>query len=113
MSLTMLLAFLGAGPLADHLFEPLLAANGGLASSMGAIIGTGPGRGIGLMFILMGLLTIITALGGLLVPGLRHVDSGLPDMDGATVLEQKREKSAAFVTRTAVHSRQSATLSES
>jgi hypothetical protein len=77
----MLAAFLGAGPLADHVFEPLLASNGGLAGSVGTIIGLGPGRGIGLMFILMGLLTILTAVGGLLVPRLRHVDVDLPDSD--------------------------------
>lgn len=81
VSATMLVAFLGAGPLADHIFEPLLAADGGLAGSVGTIIGLGPGRGIGLMFVLMGLLTVLTAVGGLLVPRLRHIDTELPDFD--------------------------------
>ncbi len=41
-------AYLSAGPLADSVFEPLLAIGGGLADSVGSVIGTGPGRGIGL-----------------------------------------------------------------
>lgn len=91
VSLTMLVAFLGAGPLADHVFEPLLAAEGSLAGSVGTIIGKGPGRGIGLMFILMGLLTILTAVGGLLAPRLRRVDVNLPDfeLDEPVIVRQK------------------------
>jgi hypothetical protein len=81
VSSTMLVAFLLAGPLADQIFEPLLTVGGGLADSVGSILGQGPGRGIGLMFILMGLLTILVAVGGLLVPHLRHVDTDLPDFD--------------------------------
>jgi MFS family permease len=116
VSLAMLVAFLGAGPLADHVFEPLLAAEGSLADSVGMIIGVGPGRGIGLMFVLMGLLTVFTALGGLLVPSLRRVDRELPDfdLDRPAAMEQKPETPAFFSTAAKVRqvdSRQSATLS--
>src|SRR5262249_50673439 len=52
------LAYLVAGPLADSLFEPLMAADGPLAASVGPAIGVGPGRGIGLLFIVLGLLTL-------------------------------------------------------
>lgn len=52
------LAYLLSGPLADYIFEPLLAKSGPLATSIGVLIGTGPGRGIGLMFILSGLLML-------------------------------------------------------
>ncbi|MBW4632946.1 MAG: MFS transporter [Iphinoe sp. HA4291-MV1] len=34
-----------AGPLADRIFEPLMASNSPLAGSIGQIIGVGPGRG--------------------------------------------------------------------
>ncbi len=48
------LAFLVIGPLADAVFEPLMASNGALAATVGAWIGSGQGRGIALLFIVMG-----------------------------------------------------------
>ncbi|MDF2940567.1 MAG: transporter [Gammaproteobacteria bacterium] len=60
--LGMAVAFAIAGYLADKVFNPLLEPNGALASSVGAIIGTGTGRGIGLIFILSGLFVVITAI---------------------------------------------------
>lgn len=51
-----------SGLLADHVFTPLLEKGGLLASSVGRVIGTGPGRGIGLMFIIAGILVIVMAL---------------------------------------------------
>lgn len=52
-------AYLSSGILADRFFKPLLMQNGSLASSVGRLIGTGPGRGIGFMLILAGLLTVL------------------------------------------------------
>lgn len=53
------LAYAAAGPLADRVFNPLLEAGGGLASTVGRLIGTGPGRGIGLLFMVAGLSVIV------------------------------------------------------
>lgn len=50
-----------AGPLADYVFEPLLRSGGPLAGSIGLVIGTGPGRGIGLLLILLGAVTAALA----------------------------------------------------
>jgi MFS transporter, DHA3 family, macrolide efflux protein len=50
------LAYIVAGPLADYIFEPLLANDGILAGNIGRIIGTGAGRGIGFLFIWLGIL---------------------------------------------------------
>ncbi|HHX65564.1 MAG TPA: MFS transporter, partial [Chloroflexi bacterium] len=72
-------AYLLAGPLADRVFEPLLADGGRLAGSVGRIIGTGPGRGIGLIFILLGIFSIAVALVGLLHPRVRRVEIEVPD----------------------------------
>ena len=58
----MAIAFLIAGYLADKVFNPLLQADGVLSSSIGLIIGTGNGRGIGLIFILSGLFVSIIGL---------------------------------------------------
>lgn len=51
---TMPLAFPIAGPLADYVFEPLLADGGMLAGNVGRVIGVGAGRGIGLLFVILG-----------------------------------------------------------
>jgi MFS transporter, DHA3 family, macrolide efflux protein len=48
------LAYPLAGPLADYVFEPLFAEGGPLAGNVGRFIGVGAGRGIGLLFIIMG-----------------------------------------------------------
>ncbi|HVG44790.1 MAG TPA: MFS transporter [Longimicrobium sp.] len=75
------LAVLVAGPLAERVFEPLLAPGGALAASVGAGIGigTGKGRGIALMFVLLGVLMALTALAAWLVPSIRHVERDVPD----------------------------------
>lgn len=43
------------------MFEPLLSDNGVLSDSIGALIGTGTGRGIGFMLILSGICIIPAA----------------------------------------------------
>lgn len=56
-------AYSTSGLLADRLFNPLLLEAGPLADSVGRLIGTGLGRGIGLMFIIAGMLMVlVTAL---------------------------------------------------
>jgi MFS family permease len=73
------LAYLVAGPLADKLFEPLLAPTGPLAGSIGQIVGVGPGRGIGLLFLVMGALKAAASLGGHWYSPIRQVEDELPD----------------------------------
>ncbi|MGW0495864.1 MFS transporter [Streptomyces sp. NPDC003007] len=64
-------SYLLAGPVADRVFEPLLAEKGALAGSVGDVLGTGPGRGMALLLGLLGLLVLVTAVAGYLTPGLR------------------------------------------
>lgn len=52
------LAYALSGILADYVFEPLLSDNGLLADSIGVLIGTGTGRGIGFMLVLSGICII-------------------------------------------------------
>lgn len=73
------LASLIAGPLADRVFEPLLAPGGPLAGSLGRIIGVGPGRGIALLFIVLGLLIYVVLAWGWSNPRLRRLEDELPD----------------------------------
>ena len=77
--LAMPFSYVLAGPLADKVFEPLLAVEGPLAGNIGQIIGVGQGRGIGLMFIVAGILTALAAVGGYLYPRIRLVEDELPD----------------------------------
>jgi DHA3 family macrolide efflux protein-like MFS transporter len=74
------LAFLAAGPLADRVFEPAMRMGGSLAATVvGQVLGIGPGRGIGLMFVLAGLgVLIVTAL-MYAYPRMRLVENELPD----------------------------------
>lgn len=47
---------------ADLVFEPLLAPDGALASTVGTVVGTGPGRGIALLLTLAGGLMLLSAV---------------------------------------------------
>lgn len=73
------LAFLISGPLADRVFEPLMQPGGGLAPALGPLLGLGPGRGIGLIFILTGGLMLLAAAIGYGSPRVRNVERELPD----------------------------------
>lgn len=73
------LAYLIAGPLAEQVFQPLMSANGPLASSIGKLIGVGPGRGIGLLFIVLGVLSLLIPVVAYQYPPLRFVEDELPD----------------------------------
>lgn len=74
------LAYLSAGPLADGIFEPLMARDSALASRLGPLIGSGPGRGIALLIMLLGIFTMLVTLAGFLYPRLRLVEDELPDI---------------------------------
>lgn len=74
------LALLLAGPLADRFFEPAMSEGGLLAGSLGRVLGTGEGRGIGLFFIALGLLMLASVVAGLRIPSLRHIERELPDV---------------------------------
>lgn len=76
------IAILIAGPLADEVFEPALATGGSLAGSLGAIIGIGPGRGIGALYIMAGLCITLLAAIGWLLPHVRNIETELPDLAG-------------------------------
>jgi DHA3 family macrolide efflux protein-like MFS transporter len=75
------LAILAAGPLAERLFEPLMAEHGPLAGSLGALMGTGAGRGVALMFVTLGLLQSAAALAGFAYRPLRKLEQELPDVN--------------------------------
>jgi len=73
--ISMPLGYLLAGWLADGVFEPAMAAGGGLAGAFGWLVGVGPGAGMGLMFACTCLLGTSTALLGFLMPSIRHLET--------------------------------------
>jgi MFS family permease len=72
-------AYFLAGPLADRVFEPMLAPGGALSGSVGAVIGVGQGRGIGFLFVLLGLLVVSVLAFAVTYPRLRQVEDEIPD----------------------------------
>jgi len=73
------IAYLAAGPLADGLFEPLMAPGGALSDTAGRFLGVGAGRGIAFQFVVMGVLLLLVAGAGLLYPRLRRLEEEVPD----------------------------------
>jgi hypothetical protein len=74
------LAFLLAGPLADRVFGPLLSEGGALSdTALGALIGVGPGRGIGLLFVVSAIVLAIASALAYANPRIRLVEDELPD----------------------------------
>ena len=73
------LGILFAGPLAGKVFQPMLEPGGSLADSIGALIGVGAGRGMGFMFILIGLIVFGIVLVSRAAPSIHLLEDKLPD----------------------------------
>ncbi len=69
-----------AGPLADKVFNPLLAEGGALDGTfIASIMGTGPGRGIGLIFIVSAFCLWAVSLYAFVNPRIRNLETEIPD----------------------------------
>ena len=76
-------AYLIVGPLSDRVFEPLMADDGALSETVGAVIGSGPGRGYALFFVAVGVFVFAASAAAWAYPPLRHLERDVPDA-GAT-----------------------------
>jgi hypothetical protein len=73
-------AYILSGLLADHVFEPLMREGGALANTpLGSLVGVGAGRGIGLLFVLAGLVGMSVSLLVYLNPRVRKLEQEIPD----------------------------------
>lgn len=81
------LAIIMAGPLVDKVFNPLMEPNGLLAGTVGQIIGVGDGRGIGLLFVIIGLLLVVITTVIYLQPKVRSIEKDIPD----AIVEEKEQ----------------------
>ncbi|WP_308169585.1 non-ribosomal peptide synthetase/MFS transporter [Acrocarpospora catenulata] len=73
-------------PYGTAFFEPLLAEGGALADTVGALIGTGEGRGIAFMYLLFGLVMAVSVLVATRLRGLWQFDHTVPDATPDDVL---------------------------
>jgi len=79
---TLPVAFLIAGPLADWVFQPLLR-RGTLAGPLSRIVGAGNGRGIGLLYVLLGVLALGAGLLAWRSARVRSLEDDLDDWQDA------------------------------
>ena len=70
-------AVLAAGPLADRVFEPMMA--GPHAGLLTWLAGSGPGSGMGLQMFIFGVLGGLAGLCGYLFKATRNAEKLLPD----------------------------------
>jgi uncharacterized membrane protein len=94
---TIPLGLVVVAPLVIGLFEPMLAPGGALASTVGAVIGVGDGRGIGLSYIVLGLLIAGLGLAALRNRVLSRFDVDMPDalpddVVGIQALQDRRKR---------------------
>ena len=73
------LAFLSAGVLADHLFNPMMMEGTAVSRMLGPIWGVGEGRGVALMISLFGAISLVMVIVAWLTPTIRRGDIDLPD----------------------------------
>ncbi|MCL7427064.1 non-ribosomal peptide synthetase/MFS transporter [Streptomyces sp. YS415] len=76
---TMPVGFLLLGPGTAALLEPAMEPDGTLAGTAGRILGTGEGRGLGLMYVLFGLALVLVVLCARRIPALARFDAEVPD----------------------------------
>ncbi|GAA2715028.1 amino acid adenylation domain-containing protein [Micromonospora olivasterospora] len=93
---TLPIGFAVLAPAATGLFEPMLAPGGALADSVGAVIGTGAGRGIGFAYVCFGAALVLVTLGGFAIRMLRRFDVEVPDsLPDDLIGAQERERRLA------------------
>lgn len=78
------------GPLADRFLIPGMMPDGILTPSFGWLVGVGPGAGISLLFVFMGLTGISIGWASHQFRQIRNVESILPDHDSAEIASDDR-----------------------
>jgi len=74
-----LVAYALAGPAVDRVFQPLVGQYEVRSPVIAALVGHGPGRGIALLLMAMGVLIVGCVIAAFAYPRLRNVEDELPD----------------------------------
>ncbi len=77
-----------AGPLADAVMTPSMMPGGALSGMFGWLVGVGPGAGIGLLFVLLGIVVTLVSLSGYAFKTIRDVEKDIPDHEAVKKKEQ-------------------------
>ena len=85
------IAMLLAGPLADLVFTPAMMSGGSLTTLFGGLMGTGPGVGMSLMLVISGILGILVGIMGYSIRIVRNAEDILPDYDTKTVPPKEKQ----------------------
>lgn len=86
------LSFFLAGALSDHVFGPWLLKGGALSNGfVGRIMGVGPGRGVALLVVVMGMISVIGTIAAFAWPRIRQIELELPDV----IVDEMPEAQAA------------------
>ena len=86
------MAMLLSGPIADRVFEPSMMSEGNLAPVLGWLVGTGPGAGMAVMFVITGILGVVVGLGAYAVRAVRDAEEILPDYDTKPLSKEGGQK---------------------
>ncbi len=70
------------GTVSDYLLEPMMKVPAsGTAHAFASLVGSGPGAGMSLLFIICGIAAFLTGLSGYFIPAIRNAETTLPDHD--------------------------------
>ncbi len=73
------------GPLADRVLEPTMQAPGAIPRLLAPLVGSGPGTGMAMLFVLAGCAVVAVIGVARRIPAIRDVEDHLPDHDGVVV----------------------------
>jgi len=76
---SMPLATLVAGPLADYVMEPAMNAGGSLAPIFGPVVGVGPGAGMALTIAIASIAMALIGFGAYFFPAVRGIEARMPE----------------------------------
>ncbi|NIS48486.1 MAG: hypothetical protein GWN76_21930 [candidate division Zixibacteria bacterium] len=81
-----------AGAVADYVTEPAMQSSTWLANTFGWMVGTSPGSGMALQYLISGLAYIAVIVVAWFIPAVRHVEELLPDHDQLEKVEHSHSE---------------------
>ncbi|WP_340541044.1 amino acid adenylation domain-containing protein, partial [Nocardioides sp. GXZ039] len=92
---TLPIAFGVVAPFVSTYFETLLTDDGALAGSVGAVIGTGEGRGIALLYVVFGIAIVAVSLAAMCIRRFARFDLDTPDAEADDLVGAREARETA------------------